>query len=207
MGSACNTTRLGILLSGGGRTMVNIAEYIQRGDLNAEIVTVISSRSVVAGVARARQLGIEPHIVRKKDLPDVDEFSARLVGILDEARVDLVVQCGWLCLWRIPQHYQNKVMNIHPALLPAFGGQGMWGHHVHEAVLAAGCKISGCTVHLVTNEYDKGPIIVQRCCPVAPDDDADSLAARVFQQECAAYPEAIKLFAQGKLSVRSQKDT
>jgi folate-dependent phosphoribosylglycinamide formyltransferase PurN len=90
-------------------------------------------------------------------------------------------------------------MNIHPALLPSFGGQGMWGHHVHEAVLAAGCKVSGCTVHFCTNEYDEGPIIVQRCCEVDEDDDADSLAARVFKEECVAYPEAIRLFSEGRI--------
>ena len=191
--------RLGVLLSGGGRTMVNIAACIERGELEAEIAAVISSRGVVAGVTRARELGIEPHIVRKKDLPDVDEFSARLVSILDQAKVDLVVQCGWLCMWKIPEYYKNKVMNIHPALLPSFGGKGMWGHHVHEAVLAAGCRVSGCTVHFVTNEYDEGPIIVQRCCEVDPGDDADSLAARVFGQECLAYPEAIRLFGEGRL--------
>jgi folate-dependent phosphoribosylglycinamide formyltransferase PurN len=92
-------------------------------------------------------------------------------------------------------------MNIHPALLPSFGGQGMWGHHVHEAVLAAGCKISGCTVHFCTNEYDKGPIIVQKSCPAYDSDSADELAARVFEQECLAYPEAIDLFEKGKLCV------
>jgi len=197
--------RLGILLSGGGRTMVNIAEYIGRGELNAEIVTVISSRTTVAGVERARELGIEPHIVRKKNYLQVPELSDQLVRRLDEARAELVLQCGWLCLWHLPQRYANRVMNIHPALLPAFGGQGMWGHHVHEAVLATGCKVSGCTVHFVTNEYDAGPIIVQRCCAVAEDDDADSLAARVFEQECLAYPQAVRLFAEGRLQVCGQR--
>lgn len=94
-------------------------------------------------------------------------------------------------------------MNIHPALLPSFGGKGMWGHHVHEAVLAAGCKVSGCTVHFCTNEYDEGPIIIQRCCPVKEGDTPDSLAERVFEQECIAYPEAIKLFAEGKPAVEN----
>jgi len=120
---------------------------------------------------------------------------------LKEAGVDLVIQAGWLCLWHIPQEYDSRVMNIHPALLPSFGGQGMWGHHVHEAVLKTGCKVSGCTVHFCTNEYDVGPIIVQRSCAVADDDDADSLAERVFEQECIAYPEAIRLFCENRLAV------
>ncbi|MHC5141245.1 MAG: phosphoribosylglycinamide formyltransferase, partial [Planctomycetota bacterium] len=93
------------------------------------------------------------------------------------------------------------VMNIHPALLPAFGGKGMYGHHVHEAVVKTGCKVSGCTVHFCTNEYDAGPIILQRTCEVKDDDDADTLADRVFEQECLAYPEAIQLFAEGQLKV------
>jgi formyltetrahydrofolate-dependent phosphoribosylglycinamide formyltransferase len=199
------TLRLAVLISGGGRTMLNLLEAIQRGELNAEVSLVISSLSAVAGVERARQAGLPLKIVRKKDCADLDAFSRRLVEELDAARVDLVVQGGWLCLWRIPPRYENRVMNIHPALLPCFGGQGMWGHHVHEAVLAAGCKVSGCTVHFCTNEYDKGPIIVQRTCPVQDDDTPDTLAARVFEQECLAYPEAIRLFAAGLLHVEGNR--
>jgi formyltetrahydrofolate-dependent phosphoribosylglycinamide formyltransferase len=194
--------RLGILLSGGGRTMVNLQTEINEGRLNAEIVLVISSLSTAAGVQRAREIGLEPVILRKKDFTDVDGFSAAIERELVKAKVDLVVQAGWLCLWKIPAGYTNRVMNIHPALLPSFGGQGMWGHHVHEAVLKAGCKVSGCTVHFCTNEYDAGPIIVQRCCEVKDDDTADTLATRVFEQECKAYPEAVGLFAEGRLKVQ-----
>jgi phosphoribosylglycinamide formyltransferase 1 len=194
--------RLGILLSGGGRTMVNLAHGIERGELPAEIVAVVSSRSTVAGVDRARELGLDPHIIRTRDYSDSDEFSRKIVAVMDLAKVDLILQCGWLCFWKLPERYANRVMNIHPALLPAFGGQGMWGHHVHEAVLKAGCKVSGCTVHFVTNEYDAGPIIVQRTCPVLEGDDPDTLAARVFEQECLAYPEAIRFHTQGRLEVR-----
>lgn len=195
--------RLGILLSGGGRTMVNIAEKINAGTLNAEIVSVISSRSQVKGNDRARKLGLEPVVIRKKDYPDIEDFSRCIEEELDRAKVDLVLQAGWLCLWHIPKQYENRVMNIHPALLPSFGGQGMWGHHVHEAVLKAGCKVSGCTVHFCTNEYDAGPIIVQRTCEVKDGDDADTLAGRVFEQECLAYPEAIQLFSQERLTVQN----
>ncbi|MEN6577962.1 MAG: phosphoribosylglycinamide formyltransferase [Phycisphaerales bacterium] len=197
--------RIGVLISGGGRTLLNIQECIQRGELNAEIAVVISSLSTVAGVERARKAGLPVKIVRRKDFPDIDAFSARLEEELTAAGVDLVVQGGWLCLWKIPPQYENRVMNIHPALLPSFGGQGMWGHHVHEAVLAAGCKVSGCTVHFCTNEYDRGPIIVQRTCPVQDDDTPDTLAARVFEQECLAFPEAIKLFAEDRLRVEGNR--
>ena len=197
-----NKLRLGILLSGGGRTMVNLAEYIEQDRLDARIVTVISSRSNVAGVERARELGCQPHIIRVKDLPDVELFSDHIASVLDDAGVNLICQCGWLCYWKIPTRYENRVLNIHPALLPAFGGKGMWGHHVHEAVLDKGCKVSGCTVHFVTNEYDAGPILVQRTCPVLDADDADALAARVFGEECLAYPQAIQLIAENRVMVR-----
>jgi len=197
--------RLGVLISGGGRTMTNILDCIQQGRLAAEIAVVISSRSTVAGVGRARNAGLPVRVVRTKDYPDVDAFSGRIEEELTAARVDLVVQGGWLCLWKIPPQYENRVMNIHPALLPCFGGKGMWGHHVHEAVLAAGCKVSGCTVHFCTNEYDKGPIIIQRVCPVEDDDTPDTLADRVFEQECIAYPQAIRWFAEGRLQVEGNR--
>ncbi len=197
--------RLGVLISGGGRTMTNILDEVGRKRLNAELSTVICSRSTVAGVQRARDAGFDPKIIRTKDYPDIDAFSDAIGKELDVAGVDLVVQGGWLCLWRIPPQYTNRVMNIHPALLPSFGGQGMWGHHVHEAVLAAGCKVSGCTVHFCTNEYDAGPIIVQRTCPVEDDDTPDTLAARVFEQECLAYPQAIRLFAEDRLRIEGSR--
>jgi formyltetrahydrofolate-dependent phosphoribosylglycinamide formyltransferase len=197
--------RLGVLISGGGTTLMNILEYIKRGRLNAEVAVVISSLSSVAGVEKAKSAGLNVQIIRTKDYPDIDQFSKRIEEELVAANIDLIIQGGWLCLWKIPAQYENCVMNIHPALLPSFGGKGMWGHYVHEAVLVAGCKISGCTVHFCTNEYDKGPIIIQRACEVRDDDTPETLAARVFEQECIAYPQAIKLFAEGKLVVQNGK--
>ena len=193
--------RLGVLLSGSGRTLTNILKLIEADELSAGVVTVISSRSTVKGVQIAKDANLPCHVIRTKDYREVDDFSAAIVDVLDDAKVDLVVQAGWLCYWKIPDRYLGRVMNIHPALLPSFGGKGMWGHHVHEAVLAAGCKVSGCTVHFVNNEYDKGPIIVQRTCEVSEDDYSDSLAARVFERECIAYPAAIQLFAEGRLQI------
>jgi len=200
-GKKTKPVRLGVLISGGGTTLMNILEYIKRGRLNAKVAVVISSRSTVAGVEKARNAGLDVKIIRTRDYADIDEFSRQIEEELVAAKVDLVVQGGWLCLWKIPPRYEGRVLNIHPALLPSFGGQGMWGHHVHEAVLKAGCKISGCTVHFCTNEYDKGPILVQRACEVRSDDTPDTLAARVFEQECIAYPEAIRLCAEGKVVV------
>jgi formyltetrahydrofolate-dependent phosphoribosylglycinamide formyltransferase len=193
--------RLGVLISGGGRTLMNIHEEIKARRLNAEIAVVISSRSAVAGVEKARAAGLPVVVIRTKDFPDVAQFSARIEQELAAANVELVVQAGWLCMWEIPARYGNRVMNIHPALLPGFGGKGMWGHRVHEAVLKAGCKVSGCTVHFCTDEYDKGPIVVQRCCEVKEQDTSETLAERVFEQECIAYLQAIRLFAEGRITV------
>jgi len=194
--------RLGVLLSGGGRTLLNIIEEINAGRLAAEVAVVIASRDC-EGIGRARAAGAaNVHLVAyRKYCGDTAAYTAALCEQLDAAGTELVVQAGFLSLWHIPPWYEGRVMNIHPALLPSFGGHGMFGHHVHEAVLGRGCKVSGCTVHFVTNEYDAGPIIVQRCVPVLEGDDADALAARVFEQECVAYPEAIGLFAAGRLRI------
>lgn len=193
--------KIAVLISGGGRTMLNILDSIKSGYLNAEISVVISSRSKIAGVERTKNANLPLEIIRKKDHPDITDFSNAIVEVLDKHKVDLIVLGGWLCLWHIPEKYNNRVINTHPALLPAFGGQGMFGHHVHKAVIERGCKISGCTVHFCNNEYDDGPIIIQRTCPVYHDDDADTLADRVFEQECIAVPDAIKLFIEDKIKV------
>ncbi len=192
--------RLGVLLSGGGRTLLNLLEHIRAGTLPAEVAVVIASREC-KGAERARNAGLVTHVVPHKQIADVQAYSDRIVELLDAARVELACLAGFLSLWRIPERYAGKVMNIHPALLPSFGGYRMFGHHVHEAVLAAGCKVSGCTVHFVTNEYDAGPIIVQRAVRVEEGDTPDTLADRVFEQECIAYPEAIRLFAAGRLRI------
>ncbi len=192
--------RLGALLSGGGRTLLNIGRCIDAGELAAEVAIVIASRPC-KGLDRARDAGWRVELVPYKQMPDTQTYSRKLTELLDAAQVDLIVQAGLLSLWEIPPHYAGRVMNIHPALLPSFGGEGMYGHHVHEAVLAAGCKVSGCTVHFVTNEYDAGPIIVQRTVAVCESDTPDTLAARVFEAECIAYPEAIRLFAAGRLEI------
>jgi len=198
------TPRLGVFLSGGGRTLQNLLDHIQAGKLPAEVVVVVASRPGIRGIEIAKAAGLPTHLVRPKDHPAVQAYSDALVKILDEARVDLVVLAGFLSYWTIPDRYLGRVVNIHPALLPAFGGEGMYGHHVHEAVLARGCKVSGCTVHFVNNTYDDGPIILQRPVPVYAEDTPDDLAARVFREECIAYPEAIRLFAEGRLRIEGR---
>jgi formyltetrahydrofolate-dependent phosphoribosylglycinamide formyltransferase len=154
--------------------------------------TQSSPRATVGGVEIARRAELPLEIIRKHDFADVSAFSDALVKALDTAAVDLVVMAGFLCLWHLPERYQGRVLNIHPARLPSFGGRGMHGHHVHEAVLAAGVPESGCTVHLADNEYDHGPIVAQARVPIHPDDSPDSLAARVGRAERELYPDVIQ---------------
>ncbi len=181
-----SAARLVLLISGGGRTALNIARVIDRGNLDAEIALVIASRQC-AGVERCRAQGLKVQI--ENGILDSD----RLSSLLDDARADLVCMAGYLKLLPIPEKWRGRILNIHPSLLPKFGGAGMYGDRVHRAVLEAREQISGCTVHLCTDEFDRGPIVVQRTCPVLPDDTPETLAARVFEQECAAYPEAIRI--------------
>jgi phosphoribosylglycinamide formyltransferase 1 len=192
--------RLAVLLSGGGTTLQNMIDLIARNELPATVELVIASRPDAYGLQRAAKAGIPTLVIPRKGIPP-DEFSRRMQDAIRAARADLVCMAGFLSLWTIPDDYAGRVMNIHPGLLPSFGGKGYYGHHVHEAVINAGCKVSGCTVHLADNVYDHGPIIVQRCVPVLEDDTPDALAARVFEQECIAYPEAIRLFAEGRLRI------
>ncbi|MHC4063848.1 MAG: phosphoribosylglycinamide formyltransferase [Planctomycetota bacterium] len=196
--------RLGVLLSGGGQTLQNLCDQIAAGRLTATVEMVISSRPGAYGLTRAKNEGLATCVVHRRQT-SAAEFDAAITAALVAAEVELVCMAGFLSLWRIPSHFEGRVMNIHPALLPDFGGQGFWGHRVHEAVLAAGRKESGCTVHFCDNLYDHGPIILQRRIAVLPDDTPDTLAARVFEQECMAYPEAIGLFAAGRLEIESQR--
>jgi formyltetrahydrofolate-dependent phosphoribosylglycinamide formyltransferase len=194
------TCRLGVLLSGSGRTLTNLLEWIRAGRLNAEVTCVIASRQC-KGVDLGRSAGIETHLVPYRQIGDLATYSDRIAALLDQAGVDLVCLAGFLSMWLVPETYAGRVMNIHPALLPMFGGKGMFGHHVHQAVLTAGCKVSGASVHYVTNEYDAGPIIAQQCVPVLPGDDAETLAARVFETECELYPRAVAMHAAGLLRI------
>jgi formyltetrahydrofolate-dependent phosphoribosylglycinamide formyltransferase len=197
--------RLAVLISGGGRTLENIAAAIGRGDFNAKVTTVISSRPGVKGLERAARLGIPSHVVPRKQFNSPAEFSDVIWPIIREAGADLVCLCGFLSLITIPPDFAGKIVNVHPALLPSFGGKGMYGHHVHEAVIAAGCKVSGCTLHFADETYDTGPILVQRTCDVLDDDTPDTLAARVFEEECKAYPQAIKLLAEGRVILQGHR--
>jgi formyltetrahydrofolate-dependent phosphoribosylglycinamide formyltransferase len=194
-----NPIRLAVLISGSGTTLQNLVDRIGDGRLQAQIAIVISSNPKAFGVERARNAQLPIDVIRREDFDSVEAFSDRIFARCREAEVDLVTLGGFLKLLKIPADFAGRVMNIHPALLPAFGGKGMYGHRVHEGVLEAGARVSGCTVHLVDDHYDHGPIISQRTVPVLDDDTPDTLAARVFEQECEAYPEAIRRFAAGRL--------
>jgi phosphoribosylglycinamide formyltransferase 1 len=198
--------RVAVPLSGGGTTLQNLIDRCADGRLpEARVVAVVASRPDAFGLERGRRAGLPAFVVERKACTSREEFSARVFGRCREVGADLVCLGGFLQLLTIPPDFANRVMNIHPALLPAFGGKGFHGRHVHEAVLEAGVKLSGCTVHFCDNSYDTGPIIIQRAVAVLDDDTPETLAARVFGQECEAYPEAIRLFAQGRLRVEGRR--
>ncbi len=196
--------RLAVLLSGSGTTLQNLLDRIRNGRLDARVVLVVSNRADAYGLTRAREAGIEAAVVARKEYSSAEDFGRVIFDKCRQADVDLVCLAGFLQFVPIPADFTNRVMNIHPALIPAFCGKGFYGHHVHEAVIAYGAKVSGCTVHFVDNQYDHGPIILQKSVPVMDDDTPGGLAARVFEQECEAYPQAIQLFAEGKLAVEGR---
>ena len=197
--------RLAVLLSGGGTTLQNLLDHIADGRLTAEVSVVVSSRPDAFGLERARRAGVPAIVVPRKGQPDVQAFNDALHGALEPYAVDLVVLAGFLSLFEPRQRYAGRVLNIHPALIPAFCGEGFYGHRLHEAVLAAGVKVSGCTVHFADDQYDRGPIILQGCVPVLEDDTPDTLAARVLALEHELYPRAIELFAQDRLRIEGRR--
>ena len=202
---ASNTLNLAILISGSGTTLQNLIDKINYKTLNARIRIVISSAPDTYGIKRAEQNNIPVAIIQRKGFNNSEIFSNTLIKEIEKYSVDLIILAGFLHLFKIPDKYTGKVMNIHPGLIPAFCGKGYYGHHVHEAVIESGVKVSGCTVHFVDNEYDCGPIIIQRVVPVHEDDSTNTLAQRVFKEECIAYPEAINLFAEGRLKIEGRK--
>ena len=197
--------RLAVLISGGGTTLRNLIQRIEAGSLDAEILLVVASTAKAGGLRFAEGAGIPRAVVRRKDFPSQDAFSGDVFDRCRQAGVDLVVMGGFLKQLTIPEDFANRVINIHPALIPSFCGDGMYGHFVHEAVLDYGAKVSGCTVHFADNEYDHGPVILQKAVPVLDDDTPETLAARVFEAECQAYPEALNLIAAGRVRVEGRR--
>jgi phosphoribosylglycinamide formyltransferase-1 len=201
-----SAARIAVFVSGGGRSLENLAQQARAGDLGAEIALVVSNTAKAFALERAKRLGIPSVVIDPERKLSPAEFSRDAFVAVESFRCDLVVLAGFLRLLVVPDAWLGRVLNIHPALLPAFGGKGFYGHRVHEAVLAQGCSETGCTVHYVTNEYDAGPILLQRTCAVQRDDTADSLAARVFEEETRALPEAVRMhLSEHPLSVAARK--
>ncbi len=176
--------KMAVLLSGSGRTLDNFHERIAAGTLQAEILVVISNVASALGLEKAKRYGYPAFHATSND---------EINRILANYEVDLVALAGYLKLYVPPAHLRRSVLNIHPALIPSFCGAGFYGHHVHEAVKAKGCTVSGCTVHFANEHYDQGPIVLQRCVALEDSDTPDDIAARVFAVECEVFPEAINL--------------
>ncbi|MDP7063324.1 MAG: phosphoribosylglycinamide formyltransferase [Planctomycetota bacterium] len=192
--------RLVVLASGGGRTLENLHQRILGGHLDAEISLVIVSRGDLGAAERARRLQLPMLVIGPKNYPNTERRNDLLIGAILEARPDWVILAGWLQLLPIPPQLEGRVLNIHPALLPAYGGKGFWGHHVHEAVVKDGALLSGCTVHFATSEYDQGPAVLQTAVALEGKESADEVAAKVFAAETEAFPEALELLIDGRLT-------
>ena len=187
------SNKIAVLVSGGGHSLENLAQLQERGELNAEVALVLSDRSGAFAIERASRLGIRSKTIDPERALAPEEFSSLAFAAIEESGSELVVLAGFLRFLPIPDSWAGRVINIHPSLLPAFGGKGYYGDRVHAAALKRGVKFSGCTVHYVDNVYDNGPIAVQRAIPVLEDDTVETLGSRVFEEEKLALPAAINL--------------
>ena len=198
--------RIGVLVSGGGTNLQQLIDAQAAGKLGGgKIVTVISSKPGVFALERAQRAGIEAVTLSRKEYPDVETYSQALITALRERDVELVVLSGFLTITSdsFVQAFPNRVMNVHPALLPAFGGKGYYGLHVHEAVLQRGAKLTGATVHFANEVCDGGPIILQKAVEVKEGDTPEILQKRVMEEaEWQLLPRAVELYCQGRLSVQ-----
>lgn len=199
--------RIGVLASGRGSNLQSIIDACKDGYIPGEVVCVISDKADAFALERARREGIPAIFLDPTKYESREEYDGRLVEILNEHKVDLVCLAGFMRILtpRFIDAFRNRIMNIHPALIPAFCGKGMYGLRVHKAVLDFGVKVTGCTVHFVTEEVDLGPIIIQIPVMVREDDTPESLSERVLKREHRAYPRAIKLFAEGRLRIEGRR--
>jgi len=198
---------LGVLASGRGSNLQSIIDASERGELDAVVRVVISNNSTAYALERARNHAVAAIHLSHKQFGTPEEFDDALLETLRHHEVDLIVLAGYMKLLsaRVVEAYRNRILNIHPALLPSFGGKGMYGIHVHEAVIESGVKLSGVTVHVVDEKYDHGPIVLQEAVAVRDDDTPETLAARILPEEHKLYPKAIQLFAEGKVRVEGRR--
>ena len=195
--------RLAVLASGRGSNFEAILKNIEAGKLKATIQVVVSNKATAGALEIAREHQIPAVHISAKELPQQELFDEKLLSVLKQYDANFIILAGYLKMLSpgIVRAYKNRILNIHPALLPSFGGKGMYGHHVHQAVLDYGCKVTGVTVHLVDEQYDTGIPVLQRCVPVLDDDDAERLAARVLKVEHQIFSEALLLFAADRIEI------
>lgn len=196
--------RVAVLISGGGTTLANLLEWKKSRELPVEFGLVISSNKSAKGLEFARGAGIQTQVYRRKDFSSPQTHSDAIFEQCRAQSINLVVMGGYLEHLLIPGDFENRVINIHPSLIPSFSGKGYYGLRVHKAVIEYGVKVTGCTVHFVDNEFDHGPIIAQRTCAVFESDTPESLQARVFELERQIFPETIAAIARGKVSVHDR---
>ncbi len=199
--------RLAVLASGRGSNLEAILRAIERRELDAEVVVVISNNSTAGALEIARAHGIAAVHLSSRQFATQEEFDQAFLNLLERHGVNFIALAGYLKMLSptVVRAFRHRILNIHPALLPSFGGKGMYGHYVHEAVLAYGCKVSGATVHLVDEEYDTGPPVMQECVPVHEDDTPETLAARVLTVEHRIYAQALQLFAEDRVVVEGHR--
>lgn len=198
--------RLAVFVSGKGTNLLNIIKRNKEGFLRSEISLVVSNHECEA-IEKSRSAGIRTKILDPRSLENETEFGNLLLEVLRKNQIEFIVLAGFLKM--IPEAvvkaFQNKIINVHPALLPSFGGKGMYGMKVHQSVIDYGCKVSGATVHLVDSEYDRGPVVLQRCVPISDDDTPETLASKIHQLEYELLPEAIRLFEENLVKVEGRK--
>ena len=199
--------RLAVLISGTGRTLRNLQERILGHNLGAEIAVVISSTANAHGLqfAETATPPLPIRIVERTNYSSREDFSQEIFEACRKAEIDYIVLAGFIRKLTIPSDFDNRVLSIHPSLIPAFCGKGFYGQHVHEAAIDYGVKLSGCTVHFLDDGYDKGPVILQLACDVDADETPDSLNDKVFELEKIAYPQAIQMLADDRIEVQERR--
>ena len=189
--------RLALFFSGTGGNALNLLQACRAGRVPAQVVLGLASTPRAGGIARLEAEGVPVRVQLRSAHPDDASFSRACCDLAEAAGAEAIALCGWLKKLDVPPRWEGRILNIHPGLLPAFGGPGMWGMHVHRAVLASGAAESGCTVHLVDNLYDHGRILAQARVPVLAGDTPEELQRRVYEEEMRLYPEALAEYLAG----------